>query len=115
MMMTPIPLMNPDSTGYGIYLTYFPMRINPKRIWNNPQNIPAIAIDMSTVEKLPLLAVHAALIRDAVMTVIGPVGPEICECVPPNKAAKKPSNVAPIKPANAPKEGAAGSLMPPKA
>jgi hypothetical protein len=91
------------------------MRISPKRIWNNPQNIPAIAIDMSTVEKLPLLAVHAALMSDAVMTVIGPVGPEICECVPPNKAAKKPSNVAPIKPANAPKEGAAGSLMPPKA
>ena len=31
----------------------------------------------------------------AITTVMGPVGPEICEGVPPNKAAKKPTKIAP--------------------
>ena len=40
---------------------------------------------------------------DAITTVIGPVGPEICVEVPPNKAAKKPTIIAPYKPGNGPK------------
>ena len=38
----------------------------------------------------------------AITTVIGPVGPEICDGVPPNSAAKKPTIIAPYKPAIAP-------------
>ena len=38
----------------------------------------------------------------AEMTVIGPVGPLIWEGVPPNSEAKKPSIIAPVKPAKAP-------------
>ena len=68
-----------------------------------------------TAEKLPDEAVHAALTMLAVTTVIGPVGPLICECVPPKSAAKKPNSVAPTSPASAPIDAAAGSLIPPKA
>ena len=35
-------------------------------------------------------------------TVIGPVGPEICDGVPPNRAAKKPTKMAPYSPAMGP-------------
>ena len=38
----------------------------------------------------------------AITTVIGPVGPEICDGVPPNNAAKKPTNIAPYSPAIGP-------------
>ena len=31
-MITPIPLIKPERTGYGIYLTYLPILINPKAI-----------------------------------------------------------------------------------
>ena len=36
------------------------------------------------------------------MTVIGPVGSDIKEVEPPNKAAKKPTIMAPQRPASAP-------------
>ena len=39
----------------------------------------------------------------AIATAIGPVGPDICERVPPNTAAKKPTAIAPYMPASAPK------------
>lgn len=39
----------------------------------------------------------------AVTTVIGPVGPVICDGVPPNRAAKKPQKILPYKPANGPR------------
>jgi hypothetical protein len=35
-------------------------------------------------------------------TVIGPVGPETWEGVPPNRAAKKPTNTAPYSPVMGP-------------
>ena len=38
----------------------------------------------------------------AVMTVIGPVGPLICDGVPPNREAKNPTIMAPTRPAKAP-------------
>ena len=55
------------------------------------------------------------VIRDAVTTVIGPVGPLICECVPPNREAKNPNIVAPMRPAKAPMALAPGAFTPPKA
>ena len=70
---------------------------------------------MSTAEILPLDDAHAPLTSPAVITVIGPVGPLICDGVPPNIAAKNPSRVAPTRPANAPILAAEGSLIPPKA
>ena len=39
---------------------------------------------------------------EALSTVIGAVGPDICVEVPPNKAAKKAMNAAPKSPADAP-------------
>ena len=38
----------------------------------------------------------------AITTVMGPVGPEIWEGVPPNRAAKNPTKIAPYRPAVAP-------------
>ena len=38
----------------------------------------------------------------ATITVIGPVGPDICLGVPPNKDAKNPTNIAPYNPVYAP-------------
>jgi len=38
----------------------------------------------------------------AMTTVIGPVGPETCERVPPNTAAKNPTKIAPYSPASGP-------------
>ena len=73
--------------------------MRPKSIWNRPQKMAANAIETSTVERLPPGAVKAPVTRVAVMTVIGPVGPEIWLCVPPKRAAKKPNSVAPTKPA----------------
>ena len=37
-----------------------------------------------------------------IITVIGPVGSEIREVEPPNKAAKRPTKIAPQSPASAP-------------
>ena len=60
-----------------MYLTYLPILIIPKRIWNKPQKSPAIDIESKTVEILPEDIDHAPEINEAVITVIGPVGPLI--------------------------------------
>ena len=70
---------------------------------------------MSTEDMLPLLLAHTPLMSVAATTVMGPVGPLIWLWVPPKRAAKKPSMVAPTSPARAPIEAAEGSLTPPKA
>ena len=52
------------------------------------------------------------------MTVIGPVGPLICEGVPPNSEAKNPIIIAPVRPARAPMAPmlpTSSTLMTPKA
>ena len=54
-----------------------------------------------TVEMLCELA-HTPEISVAEMTVIGPVGPLICDGVPPNREAKMPIMMAPVRPAKAP-------------
>ncbi len=41
----------------------------------------------------------------AITTVIGPVGPETWDGVPPNSAAWNPTNIAPYKPATGPAPG----------
>ena len=50
------------------------------------------------VSKLPLYLRASP----ATITVIGPVGPEICKGVPPKSEAKKPKTMAPISPAVGP-------------
>ena len=61
---------------------------------------------------------HNDEISVAEITVIGPVGPLICEGVPPNKEAKKPIIIAPVNPAKAPIApifGTSSTLITPKA
>src|SRR5574344_2945863 len=82
---------------------YFPILIMPKRIWKTPHKIAASDMLMMTVSMLLGCDVaHTVEMRVAEMTVMGPVGPLICEGVPPNIEAKKPSNMAPVSPAKAP-------------
>ena len=84
----------------------------PNNIWNKPQKIPAKDMAMMTDGIEPPELAQAPLIKLAVMTVIGPVGPLIWLWVPPNNAAKKPSKVAPISPLRAPMELAIGESIP---
>ena len=77
--------------------------------------MPASDMERRTAEMLPCELAHAPLTMEAVMTVIGPVGPEIWEWVPPKRAAKKPSRVAPTSPAKAPMLEASGLSTPPNA
>ena len=86
----------------------------PKRIWKMPQKSPASDMLMSTA-LMECCAAQTPLSSEAVMTVMGPVGPLIWEWVPPKREAKKPRKVAPTSPARAPMELAEGSSMPPKA
>ena len=50
------------------------------------------------VNASPRLAALSATIT-AITTVIGPVGPDTCDDVPPNTAAKNPTAIAPYNPA----------------
>ena len=51
----------------------------------------------------PSLACTIPAIITILTAVKGAVGPDICVLVPPKKAAKKPRNIAPYKPALGPK------------
>ena len=94
----------------------------PNKIWKIPANI-IIVKAISTLFSALLADTPAKTV--AITTVIGPVGPEICEGVPPKRAAKKPTKIAPYNPAIAPapeetpKASARGkattaAVMPPK-
>ena len=48
----------------------------------------------------------------AMATAIGPVGPEICDRVPPKTAAKNPTAIAPYSPATAPRPDASPNASP---
>ena len=78
---------------------YLPRCMMPNRIWKIPPSI--ITVKARAIPLLPSPPANSVN-TVAITTVIGPVGPEICEGVPPNRAAKKPTIIAPYKPAVAP-------------
>ena len=94
MMMIPIPDMKPEITEYGVYAASRPIRSTPSRIWIRPVRI--------TIVKTSVRLSACVVTMTAIATAIGPVGPEICDFVPPNTAAKKPTAIAPYSPATAP-------------
>jgi len=94
MMMKPMPLMKPEITGNGIRLTNRPSFSTPNRICSRPPS-------MTTVKAIAGLPAYWVTIA-AMTTVMGPVGPEICDGVPPNTEAKNPMAMAPYRPAMGP-------------
>ena len=94
MTMTPIPDMKPETTTYGVYATKRPILARPRSIWSRPPRTTTVSASVRS---------DAWVVRMTVMaTVIGAVGPEIWDLVPPNTAAKKPTAIAPWRPATAP-------------
>ncbi len=85
--MIPTPDMNPEITEYGVYPTNRPIRSTPSAIWIRP----AITAIVNASARLSACVVTIT----AMATAIGPVGPEICDRVPPNTAAKNPTAMAP--------------------
>ena len=63
------------------------MRRTPRRIWITPA---IIAIVKASARLSAWLVTMTAIV-----TAIGPVGPEIWDFVPPKTAAKKPTAIAP--------------------
>ena len=68
-IIAPIPLINPEITGYGIKLTSLPTLKSPRIIWNIPDNNIAAKIKFALSECIAT--------TEAITTVSGPVGPEI--------------------------------------
>ncbi len=85
-----------------IYLIIEPILNIPMITCSKPANIKQATIGPMTVCTLPVTAIKEATVA-AVITVMGPVGPLICEGVPPNTAAKNPRKIAPYNPAAAPR------------
>ena len=98
MIIIPMPDIKPVTTEAGILLTYFPSVLKPINIWINP--------DREIIKKTISIFLSKYKNIDATTTVIGPVGPVICVGVPPNKAAKKPTIIAPYNPGKGPKPDA---------
>ena len=55
-----------------------------------------------TTTRASLIVLACSVMMTAMATVMGAVGPEIWERVPPNSAAKRPTPIAPYRPAAAP-------------
>ena len=87
MMMIPTPDINPEITEYGVYATKRPIRSRPRRTCMSPAM-------MTIVNALARLSAWA-LTMTVIATSIEPVGPDICDRVPPNTAAKNPTATAP--------------------
>ena len=73
---------------------YWPKPSTPKSICISPARMTVV----NTSDRSPLSDAKTP----AKTTIIGPVGPDICDGVPPNRAAKKPTNIAPYTPAMGP-------------
>ena len=97
MMITPIPLMNPETTGYGMNLIREPTPVKPMPTWISPASTKVTTRAGRAASVLPMTSAMP-ITAAAVTTVIGPVGPLICTAVPPKIAAKKPMKIAPYNP-----------------
>ena len=67
---------------------------------------------MTTIVKASARDSAWVVTMTAMATAIGPVGPEICERVPPKTAAKNPTAIAPYSPATAPRPDASPNASP---
>jgi len=95
-------VIKPETTGYGIYLIYFPTPIRPNIICRSPAKRNTNNIAGNAFSRSPSLMATILATTTILTAVIGAVGPEIWVLVPPNKAAKKLMNMAPYKPALGP-------------
>ena len=100
--MTPMPVMKPEITGYGMYWMKLPMRNTPSKIWIKPAARKIARINPRPASRLQVWSITCAMIN-ALTTVMGPVGVLIKVCVPPNSADIKPSAMAQYSPAVAPR------------
>ena len=94
-MMSPMAVMKPETTGYGIYRMYFPSFKKPNATCIRPAKINTASIMGSAFSTLPSLDAISVPMMTILTAVIGAVGPEICVFVSPNRAAKKLRNIAP--------------------
>ncbi len=101
-MITPIAVIKPETTGYGIYRIYLPKPARPKPICKRPANKKTVKIIGNALLTSPLLEAIIPAITTILTAVIGAVGPEICVGVPPKSAAKKLMKIAPYRPASGP-------------
>ena len=76
-MMSPIAVIKPETTGYGMYLMYFPKPITPKIIWKIPAKKKTVKIAGSAFSTSPSFAATIPAITTILTAVIGAVGPEI--------------------------------------
>jgi hypothetical protein len=88
-------VINPETTGYGMYLMYLPSPIVPSPICIKPASKKTVRIIGSALLTSPSLVAIIVAITTILIAVIGAVGPEICVLVPPKRAAKKLINMAP--------------------
>ncbi len=97
-----MPVIKPETTGYGMYLIYWPNFRIPINIMKAPVRTKHNNMAGKALSNEPFCAINNAMVV-AETTVIGPVGPLICVLVPPNKAANMPNPIAPYRPEAAPK------------
>ena len=76
-IITPMAVIKPETTGYGIYLIYFPTPIRPNAICKRPDRRntarimgKALLIEPSKLDKI-------SAINTILTAVIGAVGPDI--------------------------------------
>ena len=70
-------VINPETTGYGMYLIYFPSPKTPNPTCESPAIKNTVRIAGSAIDKLPSLAATIPEITTILTAVIGAVGPEI--------------------------------------
>ena len=75
--MTPMAVINPETTGYGIYLIYFPSPKAPKPICIKPANKKTVNITGRALLTSPSLVAIIPAMTTILTAVIGAVGPEI--------------------------------------
>ena len=75
--MTPIAVIKPDTTGYGIYLMYCPAPTIPSPICMIPANKKTVSIIGNALFISPSLTAIIPAITTILTAVIGAVGPEI--------------------------------------
>ena len=75
--MSPIAVIKPETTGYGMYLMYLPKPKTPNRTCIKPAKIKMVKIAGNAFETLPSFAAIIPAITTILTAVIGAVGPEI--------------------------------------
>ncbi len=85
--MMPMPDMKPETTTWGVYATKRPIRETPSRTCSSPPSTTTVSASARVFAWLVTMT--------AMATVMGAVGPDICDRVPPNIEANRPVAMAP--------------------